>query len=294
MNNTQETAVRKKKSAAVSFLCKLKEGINMQNRNLFLDFTGIYSKEEIEKIPQTAHLDLTDISGTDMYCTPEAEAELKKRLAPFGVSGIHFLDSGNYHYMTKYFAEKIKIPFSLVMFDFHNDMQIPMIHDLTSCGGWARDVLMEMDNLCQLIIIGPDQKTLNEIDVKKREKLVCISLQELEKKHAGEKIREIKMDIPFYISIDKDVLDKTYAVTNWNQGKMSLTTLETLLHLFLVKGEVIGVDICGEYSAAGGSIPEYAQAERVNSKTDRELYYYIKKYIHFQKDSVFLQNENKK
>ena len=41
----------------------------MQNRNLFLDFTGIYSKEEIEKLPQTVHLDLTDISGTDMYYT---------------------------------------------------------------------------------------------------------------------------------------------------------------------------------------------------------------------------------
>ena len=251
----------------------------MQTRNLFLDFTGIYSKEEIEKLPQTVHLDLTDISGTDMYCTPEAEKELKKRLSPFGVSGIHFLDSGNYHYMTKYFAEKIKKPFSLVMFDFHNDMEIPMIHDLTSCGGWARDVLMEMDNLRQLIIIGPDQKTLDEIDVKRREKLVCISLQELEEKRAGEKMEEIRMDVPFYISIDKDVLDKTYAVTNWNQGKMSLTTLERLLHLFFVKGEVIGVDICGEYSAAGGSMPEYVHAERVNTKTDRELYNYIRRYL---------------
>ena len=227
----------------------------MKDRNLFLDFTGIYDREEIEKLPQTVHLDFTDISGTDMYCTPEAEAELKKRLAPFGVSGIHFLDSGNYHYMTKYFVEKIKTPFSLVMFDFHNDMQIPMI------------------------IIGPNQKTLEEIDVNRRDKLVCISLQDLEEKHAGEKIREIKMNIPFYISIDKDVLDKTYAVTNWNQGKMSMTTLETLLHLFLVRGEVIGVDICGEYSALGGSIPEYAQAERVNSKTDRELYNYIRRYL---------------
>ena len=195
------------------------------------------------------------------------------------MSGIHFLDSGNYHYMTKYFAEKIKKPFSLVMFDFHNDMQIPMIHDLTSCGGWARDVLMEMDNLRQLIIIGPDQKTLDEIDVKRREKLVCISLQELEEKRAGEKMEEIRMDVPFYISIDKDVLDKTYAVTNWNQGKMSLTTLERLLHLFFVKGEVIGVDICGEYSAAGGSMPEYVHAERVNTKTDRELYNYIRRYL---------------
>ena len=88
------------------------------------------------------------------------------------------------------------------------------------------------------------------------------------------------MDIPFYISVDKDVLDKTYAVTNWNQGKMSLATLETLLHLFLVKGEVIGVDICGEYSAAGGSIPEYVEAERVNTKTDRELYIYIRRYLY--------------
>lgn len=249
----------------------------MQNRNIFLDFTGIYAKDEIERMPQTVHLDLTDIDGTDMYCTPEAETELKKRLASFGPSGIHFLDSGNYHYMTKYFIEKIRQPFSLVMFDYHNDMQLPMIHDLTSCGGWARDVLMTMPQLCQLVIIGPDQKTLDEIDVRRREKLICISLQDLEEQRAAKKMSHIQMDVPFYISIDKDVLDKTYAVTNWNQGKMSLKTLEALLDLFLVKGDVIGVDICGEFSVAGGSLPEYAQAERVNSKTDLELHQFIQR-----------------
>ena len=35
------------------------------------------------------------------------------------------------------FVDKIKKPFSLVLFDHHTDMLQPMIHDLTSCGSWA-------------------------------------------------------------------------------------------------------------------------------------------------------------
>ena len=60
----------------------------------------------------------------------------------------------------------------------------------------------------------------------------------------------INIPYPVYISIDKDVpLPKT-AVTNWDQGRMTMAQLESiLLHIFNNE-EVIGVDICGESSAA--------------------------------------------
>ena len=74
----------------------------------------------------------------------EAKQEIKRRLCNYGVHGIHFLDNGNYHYMTKIFAEKINMPFSLVLFDHHNDMQQPLIHQLTGCGSWAAEMLQEM------------------------------------------------------------------------------------------------------------------------------------------------------
>ena len=32
----------------------------------------------------------------------------------------------------------------------------------------------------------------------------------------------MKKNLPVYISIDKDILDKQYTETNWSQGNMSL------------------------------------------------------------------------
>lgn len=250
----------------------------MKERNLILDFTGIYAGVP-KDFKEISYIDCTDIEGTDMYCTDEAEKEIKRRIRPFGPSGIHFLDSGNYHYVTKFFVDEIKRPFSLVLFDYHNDMQQPMIHDLTSCGSWAGEILKKNTYLRQLIIIGPDKKNLNEISEDLKNKVICISIQELEKQQGEEKSREIDNRVPFYISIDKDVLSKSYAITNWNQGNMSMEMLEILLTFFLVFTDVIGVDICGEYSKAGGNIPEYINAEKINSKTDKALYEYIHSFL---------------
>ena len=50
-----------------------------------------------------------------------------------------------------------------------------------------------------------------------------------------------------YISIDKDVLSPEYAVTNWDQGSMSLKELEKLLYIILLHHPVLGMDICGEF-----------------------------------------------
>ena len=166
-----------------------------------------------------------------------------------------------------------------MLFDYHNDMQQAMVHDLTSCGSWAGEILKSNPFLQQLIIIGPDEKNLDAIDEKLKSKVVCVSIQELEREKAEEKLSQIDDRVPFYISIDKDVLSKSYAVTNWNQGNMSIDMLEDILTLFLVAGEVIGVDICGEYSAAGGKMPEYIDAEKINPKTDQELYEYIHSFL---------------
>ena len=66
----------------------------MMKRNLILYFSGVYAK-----IPKNAqditYIDCTDIPGTDMYCTKEAEQEIKRRIGDGGRSDIDSLDSGN-------------------------------------------------------------------------------------------------------------------------------------------------------------------------------------------------------
>ena len=77
-------------------------------------------------------------------------------------------------------------------------------------------------------------------------------------------------------SIDKDVLDEKYAVTNWDQGKMSMGMLEQILKTLVTEYDVIGVDIWGMYPEEN-SLPEYLRAERVNIRSDEELYRFLQK-----------------
>lgn len=62
-----------------------------------------------------------------------------------------------------------------------------------------------------------------------RNKVLSFSIEELEQ---GATI-PLETKYPVYISIDKDVLDERYAMTNWNQGDMSLGMLEDVLAHFL-------------------------------------------------------------
>ena len=70
--------------------------------------------------------------------------------------------------------------------------------------------------------------------------------------NSSERISEtIKKDIPLYISLDKDALTEQYAVTDWDQGEMTLDDLERLLYM-LSRHKIIGLDICGD--TKGGSL----------------------------------------
>ena len=68
-----------------------------------------------------------------------------------------------------------------------------------------------------------------------------------------------------------DVFDERYAMTNWNQGDMSLGMLEDVLAHFLKNCEVIGIDICGDDPDID-DYPTYIKAERINNLSDDALY----------------------
>lgn len=78
------------------------------------------------------------------------------------------------------------------------------------------------------------------------------------------------MNEPVYISVDKDVLDRNSAVTNWDQGSLPLPELEEVLSAILKKENVIGIDICGECSSSLDVFEEERELE-INSKANREL-----------------------
>ena len=258
-----------------------------KNNNFILDFTGVYDDEFAKEKTSLTWIDCTDITGCDMYVSDEAEKQIGERVDSVGIHGIHFLDSGNYHYVTKIMTDRIKEPFSLVVFDHHTDMQKPMIEGLTSCGDWAGKVLATNQWLQQLVLIGPQESDIEQLYRENdglmnrkeiSEKLLTFSAEEIRTGEDKNKISKIKKNLPVYISIDKDILGKQYTETNWSQGNMSLPMLERLLSHFLENGNVLGIDICGECQQ-GIPLPEYLQAEELNEETNQKLFEFLSHYI---------------
>lgn len=276
----------------------------VKNENLILDFTHVYCDEDIKDIDRFRYVDCSDIQETDMYCSKNAYEKIWGRIEPYGIQGIHYIDSGNYHYITKIITDHITEPFGLVMYDHHTDMQIPMVPEMMSCGDWAGQALSQNKNLRQLVIVGPPEsdieQTLESYSGSQSGRLLTISAEDLHGDLLENQLKLIRTDLPLYISIDKDVLGTEYTETNWSQGDMSIDGLERLLSVFLGgQGEeknsdacrnderyagdirhsrILGIDICGEIQT-DIPVPEYLEAEEKNEKVNIELFRFISEHV---------------
>lgn len=61
----------------------------MKPYHLILDFTHVYDDEICADREQFSWIDCSDIEGSDLYCSPQAEREICRRIEPYGVHGIH-------------------------------------------------------------------------------------------------------------------------------------------------------------------------------------------------------------
>ena len=139
----------------------------MWNKTVLMNFSGIYPQEDCFK-EQGTWLDMTDLKGVNCYCTEEAGEIIRQRIRKFRGEGIHFLDSGNYHYLSKFWLEKIQKPFALLVFDHHTDMQEAAFFGLLSCGSWVREVLDTNENLRDVCIAGPSLSAFAECQAEER------------------------------------------------------------------------------------------------------------------------------
>jgi arginase family enzyme len=242
----------------------------VESKNVIMDFSGIYEQENFYRHTHFHWIDCRDIAGTNCYCTPQAAGEIRRRIADSPVGGIHFLDSGDYHYVSEFWMEKIREPFHLLIFDYHSDMQPPKFPELLSCGCWVKSAMEKNPMLRRVCIIGPDERAFSVIEPQFRGRLLCISLQALQEAGTWEKIEELQSSLPLYISIDKDVLNTYFARTDWSQGGLSLKVLERLLELFARQNKVLGIDICGECKADVQFLLNNHEAG-INDKTNHAL-----------------------
>lgn len=197
-------------------------------KTLIMDFSGIYEEQQFWKGKEASWVEARDIPGTNCYCDEEAMNEIRSRIAPYSSGEIHFIDSGNYHYMTRIWLEKISESFDLLVFDNHTDMQPPAFGGLLSCGGWIYDSVMELPLLQKVILIGPDEEAFSRVESEIQKKVEFLSREKLRGMELMEILDFVKEQTgkkPLYISIDKDVLCPEDADTNWSQGDMRLETM---------------------------------------------------------------------
>ena len=104
---------------------------------IIMNFSGIYRQQQFWRTGEIQRqniswVEVQELTGSNCYCDEEAAKVLKEKLKKFSAEGMHFIDSGNYHYMSRIWLEKLETPFRLVAFDNHTDMQLPAFGGLLS------------------------------------------------------------------------------------------------------------------------------------------------------------------
>ena len=240
MKNTE-----KNKNNKITQIIDLKETVIM-------NFSGIYKNQSFYKDHAEKEIfwtELSDLSGCNCYCDAEAADRICEEIQNYTGNGIHFIDSGNYHYMTRLWLEKQQVPFRLLVFDNHTDMQPPAFGGLLSCGGWIVASLEELPLLQEVILVGPDEEAYTQVEPDLQQKVLFLSREKLSTMTAEEKegfFNNLSEDFPLYVSVDKDVLCKGDASTTWSQGDMHLSELMSFLELVLERQNILGMDVCGE------------------------------------------------
>lgn len=185
--------------------------------------------------------DFSHLEGTNCFCSPESAERIRRAVADLPLRAVHDIGTGDYHYVSLFWLERIREPFSLVLFDHHPDDQPGSFGaGLLSCGGWVAQV-RELPQL--------------RTDLWIRDAADFPALDRLP-------------EGPVYLSIDLDVLSPAFARTDWDQGSMQLEELVAALRKLVAEKPVLGVDLCGGLTPEKGASPA---DEALNARTGEAL-----------------------
>lgn len=234
-------------------------------------------------------LGLEDLGPKARYwLNPRNREEVGRRISGSDKNSITFLGSGDFHHISEILISQFNEPLTVILFDFHPDWDT--LPPRFGCGSWVSEVLkqnnvvkfiilgvssddlssfaVQTGNLSSLksdrVEIYPYAHQPSLLFLKKIPENISVKMQkglffnklcwnELKSKHLTVFFQEILSRIPtkkVYLSIDKDCLSSSYALTNWEEGMLSLEALLSLLSLIKQNLDIIGLDITGEYSSA--------------------------------------------
>jgi arginase family enzyme len=241
-----------------------------------IDFDQVYQTQPLFRKLDCEWIDLLHVKNANRYCELQSLLEIKKKLQKRQNRRITFIGSGNYHYVTYLLLSEIHSPFTLVLFDHHTDMMASPSTSLISCGSWVLHAMKRLPMLKKVVIVGVREDLVKTIPEEYKKKVSLFTSKDL-----GWCVYPIKNRIlsaiptrDVYISIDKDVLNQTEAVTNWDQGNMKLVQLLHLLQSIYENKKVLGVDICGEQSPSPADLfrREYIQGAKINGIANQHIF----------------------
>lgn len=216
----------------------------------------------------------------------ETVKSISERLINTPANCATFLGSGDFHHVSHILINQIERPFSVIIFDHHPDWD--SLPPRLGCGSWVNQILknknlqkcilmgvsssdistwsIQAGNLGSLemdrVEIYPYSHRTSLVFCKKIPRNISLASQggvlynkirwnELKDKNLTEFFSSLLKRMPtkeVYVSIDKDCLRNDYALTNWEEGFLSLDELLLMLGLIRENLDIIGADIVGDYS----------------------------------------------
>ena len=215
-----------------------------------------------------------------------------------GAPAVTMIGSGDFHHLAVLLLERIREPVTVIHFDNHPDWVrwAPRWH----CGSWVNEAL-RLRQVAKVITLGPCSDDLVRPQLKGGNLAALASgrLVLLPWRHAPSRVWGRVADGPghrregghlvwrnladagnaenvafildridtaaIWITIDKDVLPETEALTNWDQGQMPLRVLLDLIIGIGTRKRIAGADICGEFSPPALRNP----FKQIESRIDR-------------------------
>lgn len=203
-------------------------------------------------------VDATQIEGKKSCATPQAMAEIESAMAPHPDLPLCFWGAGDYHYITYARLRTLRRPLTLVLFDHHHDCA-PTQGGVITCGDWVRHAV-ELPWVQRVVWIGGVHPELWAF--RPHPKLVWVRQTTPPARFAQWVARAVPT-ANIYLSVDKDVLAPTDAMTNWGAGDLPLSALQDWTKALLQHRTIIGADVGGEWSISASQVVPSLQEQRM-------------------------------